>query len=64
MRSLYTHFIYGFMENDNSESESEISQPPHGLLFPISSNPTDKISHTNAFVTPVVEHRLQCEIGQ
>ena len=26
--------------------------------------PTDKIAHTTAFVTPVVEHRLEREIAQ
>ena len=43
-----THFIYGYM--------------PHRLLFPISSKgsfictiPTDRITHTTAFVTPVME---------
>ena len=27
-------------------------------------HPTDRITHTTAFVTPVVEHWLQREIGQ
>ena len=27
-------------------------------------HPTDRISHTTAFVTPVVEHRLEQEIAQ
>ena len=37
---------------------------PHGLLFQINSkvfymhHPTDRIAHTTAFVTPVVEHWL------
>ena len=42
-----------------------------GLLFPISSkfflymhNPTDRIGHTTAFVTLVVEHWLELEIAQ
>ena len=42
--------------------------PPHGLLFLINSNymqhPTDRIAHTTAFVTPVVEHWLKREIAQ
>ena len=44
---------------------------PHGLLFLISSKvffimhyPTDRIAHTTAFVTPVVEHWLEQEIAQ
>ena len=44
--------------------------PPHGLLFPISSNRSficiipDRITHTTNFVTPVVEHWLEREIAQ
>ena len=49
---------------------------PHGLLFPISSKGSficiipqiciipDRITHTTAFVTPVLEHWLQREIAQ
>ena len=39
--------------------------PPHGLLFPISSKGSficiipDRITHTMAIITPVVEHRLE-----
>ena len=40
-----THFIYGYMLKDHSDSERERERerergnplPPHGLLFPISS---------------------------
>ena len=45
----------------HSVSERGNLLPPHGLLFPISSNffymhhPTDRITHTMAFVTPVME---------
>ena len=44
--------------------------PPHRLLFPISSKSSficiipDRIAHTTAFVTPVVEHWLEREIAQ
>ena len=44
--------------------------PPHGLLFPISSKSSfictipDRIAHTTAFVTPVVEHWQEREIAQ
>ena len=43
----------------------------HGLFFSISSkisfyihNPTNRIVHTTAFVTPVVEHWLERGIAQ
>ena len=45
--------------------------PPHGLRFPISSkgsfymhNHTDRIAHTTAFVTPVVELWQKREIAR
>ena len=47
--------------NDHSDSERGNPLPPHGLLFSINSN---RISHTMAFVTPVVEHWLEREIAQ
>ena len=72
-----THFIYGYMASDiymvKDQSDSERGNPttPHWLLFPINSKgyficniPTDRIAHTTAFVTPVVEHWLEREIGQ
>ena len=53
------------MVKDHSDSERENPLPPHRLLFPISSNhPTDKIIHTTAFVTLVMEHWLEREIAQ
>ena len=70
-----THFIYGYMASDmvkdHSDSEKGNPLPPHRLLFPINSkglfythHPTDRIAHTTAFVTPVVEHWLEREIAQ
>ena len=63
-----THFIYGYMASDmvkdHSDSEKGNPLPPHGLLFPINSKGSfictipDRIAHTTAFVTPVVEHWL------
>ena len=47
------------MVKDHSDSEKENPLPPHRLLFPISSIPTDRIIHTTAFVTPLVEHWLE-----
>ena len=73
-----THFIYGYvasdiMVKDHSDSERGNPLPPHGLLFPISKKGsficiipetgTDRIIHTTAFVTPVVEHWLEREIA-
>ena len=54
------------MVKDHSEdSERGNPLPPHGLLFSINSkgsffvhSPTDSITHTTAFVTPIVEHWL------
>ena len=57
--------LYGVihMVKDDSDCEGGNPLPPHGLLFPISSNgffymyhSTDRITHTTVFVTPVVEH--------
>ena len=59
------------MVKDHSDSEKGNQLPPHMLLFPINSkgsfymhHPTDRIVHTMAFVTPVVEHWLEREIAQ
>ena len=61
-------FIYGYMASDmvKDHSDSERRNP-----LPISSkgsfimhHPTDRIAHTTAFVTPVVEHWLEREIAQ
>ena len=61
----------GHMVKDHSDSEKGNPLPPHGLLFPINSkgyfymhHPTDRITHTTVFVTPVVEHWLEREIAQ
>ena len=70
-----THFIYGYMASvnikDHSDSEKGNPLPPHRLLLSINSkgsfymhHPTDRITHTTAFVTPVVEHWLEREIAQ
>ena len=66
-------FIYGYMAlKDHSDSERGNQLPSHRLLFPISSKSsficiyplfisTDWITHTTAFVTPVVEIEIaQC----
>ena len=57
-----THFIYGYMVKDHSDSEKGNPLPPHRLLFTINSkgyffihHPTNRIAHTTAFVTQIVE---------
>ena len=52
-----THFIYGYMVSDHSDSEIGNLLPQH------MHHPTDRISHTMAFVTTVVEHWLEREIA-
>ena len=65
-----THFIYGYMVKDHSDSERGNPLRPHRLLFLISSKGSficiipDRITHTTAFVTPVVEHWVEREIAQ
>ena len=61
--------LYGFRRNmvkDHSDSEKGNPLPLHRPLFPINGDgsfymhhPTDRIAHTTAFVTPVVEHWLE-----
>ena len=54
--------LYGVrhMVKDNTDSERGNPLPPHGRLFPISSKffYMHRITHTTAFVTPVVGHWL------
>ena len=72
LSTLYLR-LYGVrhMVKDHSDSEKGNPLPPHRLLLSISSkgsfymhHPTDRITHTTAFVTPVVEHWLEREIAQ
>ena len=65
--------LYGVRHKvkDHSDSERGNPLPPHRLLFPICSteffymhHPTDRIAHTTAFLTPVVEHWLEREINK
>ena len=57
-----THFIYGYMVKDHSDSERGYPLP---LLFPISSKSSFyRIAHNTAFVTPIVEHCLEREIAR
>ena len=58
------------MVKNHSDRERGNLLPPHRLLFSISSKGSfictipDRIAHTRAFVTPVVEHWLEWEIAQ
>ena len=62
--------FYGYMVKDHSDSERGNPLLPHGLLFQINSKGSfictipDRIAHTTAFVTPVMEHWLEREIAQ
>ena len=57
----------GHMVKDHSDSERGSPLPPHRLLFPrgffYMHHPTDRITHTTAIVTPVVDHWLEREIA-
>ena len=71
LNTLYLR-LYGVrhMVKDHTDSERGNPLPPHGILFPISSKGSfictipHRITHTTAFVTPVVEHWLEREIAQ
>ena len=58
------------MVKDHSDSEKGNPLPPHRLLLSINSKGyfiytiPDRIAHTTAFVTPVVEHWPEREIAQ
>ena len=64
--------LYGVRQMVKDHLDSERGNPlsPHGLLFSINSKGSfictipDRITHTKAFVTPVVEHWLEREIAQ
>ena len=66
----WTHFIYGYMVKDHSDSERGNPLLPHGYSFWLAArffymhHPTDMIAHTTAFVTPIMKHWLEQEIGQ
>ena len=45
-----------------NHSDNERGNPQQGFLY--MHHPTDRIAHTMAFVTPVVEHWLEREIAQ
>ena len=63
-----THFIYGYMSSDHSDSERGNPLPPHRLLFSIKQQGIfymhffiDRTVHTTAFDKPVVDHCLERE---
>ena len=60
-------WLYGVRHMVKDYSDSEKGNPllPHRLLLYVyMHHPTDRITHTTAFVTPVVEHWLEREIAQ
>ena len=70
-----THFIYGYMTTDiwyrTTQIAREKTRCRHmGYSFRLAArffymhHPTDRITHTTAFVTPVVEYWLEPEITQ
>ena len=66
-----THFIYGYMASDiimvkdHSDSERGNPLPPHGQQgFFYMQHPTDRVAHTTAFITSVVEHWPEREKAQ
>ena len=71
LNTLYLR-LYGFrhMVKDHSDNEKGNLLLPHRLLLSINSKGSfictipDRIAHTMAFVTPVVEHWLEREIAQ
>ena len=63
-----THFIYGYMASDIwlrtiliVRKETRCRRICYS--FRLTVTPTDRIAHTTAFVTPVVEHWLEREIA-
>ena len=70
-----THFIYGYMASDiwlrtilivRTETRCRhisYSYPLTARVLLYMHHPTDRITHTTAFVTPVVEHWLEREIA-
>ena len=51
------------MVKDHSDSEKgNLLLPQQGFFY--MHHPTDRITHTTAFVTPVVEHWMEREIAQ
>ena len=65
-----THFVYGYMASEIWERTTQIGREETryyhiGYSFQLAArvfymhHPTDRITHTIAFVTPVVEHWLE-----
>ena len=49
--------LYGVRHMVKDHSDSEKGNPQLGFFY--MHHPTDRIAHTTAFVTPVVEHWLE-----
>ena len=62
-----THFIYGYMASDIWLRTILIVKKEtrcRHIGYSYMDHPTDRITHTTAFVRPVVEHWLEREIAQ
>ena len=66
-----THFIYGYMASDIwlrtiliVRKETRCRHIGYSFRLTARVHPTDRITHTTAFVIPVVEHWLEREIAQ
>ena len=54
--------LYGITHMVKDHSDSASGNPLQGFFY--MHHPTDRIAHTTAFVTPVVEHWLERETAQ
>ena len=54
--------LYGVRQMVKDHSDSERVNLVQELFY--MHHPIDRITHTTAFDTPVVDHRLECEIAQ
>ena len=50
-----------FRQQERKPAATTTSDQQQGIFY--THHPTDRISHTMTFVTPVVEHRLEREIA-
>ena len=57
------HFIFSYVASDRVKNHSDLEGKSAAATFYM-HHPTDRIAHTTAFVTPVVEHWLEREIAQ
>ena len=61
--NIFYLWLYGVVHMVKDHSDSETGNPINSGFFYM-HHPIDRIAHTTAFVTPVVEHWLEREIAQ